>query len=269
MPVTNLTNRIDQVFQGKDHILSVYYTAGFPELHDTVRIAAYLQKAGADMIEIGMPFSDPLADGPTIQQSSTRALHNGMTLKLLFEQLQHVRQTVSIPMILMGYMNPVLQFGVEKFCQHCQQVGIDALILPDLPMQEYLLEYKELFESYGLYNIFLVTPQTSEERIRLIDEHSHGFIYLVSSASITGAKNEITPEQVAYFERVQRMKLKNPTLIGFGISNHSTFSQACTYANGAIIGSAFIKVLEQSEDLEKDINQYIAAVKGKGDRKQD
>lgn len=262
MPVTNLINRIDQVFQEKENILSVYYTAGFPEINDTVRIAEYLEKAGADMIEIGMPFSDPLADGPTIQQSSTRALHNGMSLRLLFEQLQNVRQTVNIPMILMGYMNPVLQFGVEKFCQHCQQVGVDALILPDLPMHEYLLEYKELFESYGLYNIFLVTPQTSEERIRLIDAYSHGFIYLVSSASITGAKNEITPEQIAYFERVQRMRLKNPTLIGFGISNHSTFSRACTYANGAIIGSAFIRVLEQSEDLEKGVYQYIASVKG-------
>lgn len=262
MPVTNLTNRIDQVFQEKQNILSVYYTAGFPELNDTVRIAEYLEKAGADIIEIGMPFSDPLADGPTIQQSSTQALYNGMTLKLLFEQLQNVRQHVNIPMILMGYMNPVLQFGVEKFCQRCQEVGVDALILPDLPMQEYLLEYKDLFESYGLYNIFLITPQTSEERIHLIDEHSHGFIYIVSSASITGAKNEITPEQIAYFEHIQNMQLRNPTLIGFGISNYDTFSRACAYANGAIIGSAFIKVLEQSKDLEKDILQYISSVKG-------
>lgn len=261
MSTTQTLNRIDQVFQEKENILSVYYTAGFPELNDTVLIAEYLEKAGADMIEIGMPFSDPLADGPTIQQSSQHALYNGMTLKLLFEQLQDVRQTVNIPMILMGYMNPVLQFGVERFCQRCQQVGVDALILPDLPMQEYLNEYKDLFESYGLYNIFLITPQTSEERIRLIDEHSHGFIYMVSSTSITGAKSDITPEQVVYFERVRSMQLKNPTLVGFGISNHDTFSRACTYANGAIIGSAFIKILEQSKDLEKDINQYIASVK--------
>lgn len=263
MSVTNITNRIDQVFQEKkNNILSIYYTAGFPTRDDTVRIAEYLEKAGTDMIEIGMPFSDPLADGPTIQYSGQKALQQGMTLKLLFEQLQHVRQTVNIPMLLMGYMNPVLQFGAENFCQHCQQVGVDALILPDLPMQEYLHVYKDLFEAYGLYNIFMITPQTSEARIRLIDEHSHGFIYMVSSASITGAKSEIRPEQVAYFERVRNMQLKNPTLIGFGISNHDTFSQACQYANGALIGSAFIKVLEQSNHLEEGIQQYIRAVKG-------
>lgn len=263
MPVTNLTNRIDQAFkEKKNNILSVYYTAGFPQLDDTVRIAEYLEKAGADMIEIGMPFSDPLADGPTIQQSGTQALQNGMTLKLLFQQLQNIRQKVQIPVILMGYMNPVMQYGVENFCRQCQQVGIDALILPDLPMQEYLNEYKEICESYGLYNIFMITPQTSEDRIRLIDAHSHGFIYMVSSASITGAKQGITAEQIAYFERVKSMKLRNPTLIGFGISNHDTFSQTCRYANGALIGSAFIKVLQQSEDLEQDVKQYITSVKG-------
>lgn len=263
MSTIHTTNRIDQVFEEKKgNILSVYYTAGFPQLKDTVQIAEYLEKSGADMIEIGMPFSDPLADGPTIQQSSMQALQNGMSLRLLFEQLQHIRQRVRIPLILMGYMNPVLQFGVEKFCQHCQQVGVDALILPDLPMQEYLQEYKEIFESYGLYNIFLITPQTSEDRIRLIDEHSHGFIYMVSSASITGAKSGISSEQVAYFERIRNMELRNPTLIGFGISNHEAFSKACTYASGAIIGSAFIRMLAQSEDLEKDILQYIASVKG-------
>ncbi len=264
MSVTKLSNRIDQIFQEKkNNILSIYYTAGFPRRDDTVHIAEYLENAGVDLIEIGMPFSDPLADGPTIQHSGQKALQQGMTLKLLFEQLAHVRQTVNIPVILMGYMNPVLQFGVENFCRHCQQVGIDALILPDLPMQEYLKEYKDIFEAYGLYNIFMITPQTSEARIRLIDEHSHGFIYMVSSASITGAKSEIRPEQVAYFERVRKMQLKNPTLIGFGISNHDTFSTACTYANGALIGSAFIKVLEQSKDLEKDIQQYITAVRGR------
>lgn len=263
MSATKISNRIDQVFEEKKgNILSAYYTAGFPKLQDTVQIAEYLEKSGADMIEIGMPFSDPLADGPTIQQSSMQALQNGMSLRLLFEQLQHIRQHVRIPLILMGYMNPVLQYGIEKFCQHCQQVGVDALILPDLPMQEYLHEYKELFESYGLYNIFLITPQTSEDRIRLIDENSHGFIYMVSSASITGAKSGITSEQTAYFERIRNMQLKNPTLIGFGISNQETFSKACTYASGAIIGSAFIKVLAQSEDLEKDILQYITSVKG-------
>lgn len=263
MSEVNTRNRIDQVFEKKkEGILSVYYTAGFPELDDTVRIAEYLEKAGADFIEIGMPFSDPLADGPTIQDSSMQALQNGMSLKLLFEQLYNVRQSVSIPVILMGYMNPVMQFGVENFCKHCQQVGVDALILPDLPMQEYLNEYKELFESYGLYNIFLITPQTSEARVRLIDEHSHGFIYMVSSASITGAKSNISDEQIGYFERVKAMQLSNPTLIGFGISNHETFSQACSYANGAIIGSAFIKTLSEGKNIEQDITQFISSVKG-------
>ncbi|MEK6478466.1 tryptophan synthase subunit alpha [Catalinimonas sp. 4WD22] len=257
------TNRIDQVFQEKQgKILSVYYTAGFPALKDTARIAQYLEEAGADLIEIGMPFSDPLADGPTIQNSGTQALNNGMTIKKLFEQISDIRSTVNIPIILMGYMNPVMQFGVENFCKHCQQAGIDALILPDLPMQEYLEEYKELFESYGLYNIFLISPQTSEERIRLIDENTHGFIYMVSSASITGAKSGITDEQVTYFKRVQAMQLKHPTLIGFGISNHETFSKACEYSSGAIIGSAFIKVLEKSQNLKEDIAQFVKEVKG-------
>ncbi|WPP52953.1 tryptophan synthase subunit alpha [Catalinimonas niigatensis] len=256
------TNRIDQLFQEKQgNILSVYYTAGFPELEDTVRIAQYLQEAGADLIEIGMPFSDPLADGPTIQQSGTQALENGMTIKKLFEQIKDIRSTVNIPIILMGYLNPAMQYGLEKFCQQCQQVGIDALILPDLPMQEYLEEYKELFESYGLYNIFLISPQTSEARIRLIDENTHGFIYMVSSASITGAKSGISEEQVAYFKRVQAMQLKHPTLIGFGISNHETFSKACEYASGAIIGSAFIKVVEHSKDLKSDVKKYVKEVK--------
>jgi len=256
------TNRIDQLFQNKQkNILSVYYTAGFPQLNDTVKIAQYLEEAGADIIEIGMPFSDPLADGPTIQQSGTQALKQGMTIKLLFEQLQEVRQSVTLPIILMGYLNPVMQYGLENFCQQCQKVGIDALILPDLPMQEYLDEYKAIFESYGLYNIFLISPQTSEERIRLIDEHSHGFIYMVSSASITGAKTGISDEQVAYFKRVQAMQLKHPTLIGFGISNHETFSKACKHASGAIIGSAFIRVLEKSTNLKEDIKQYVNEVK--------
>ncbi|MEM9674222.1 MAG: tryptophan synthase subunit alpha [Cyclobacteriaceae bacterium] len=257
------THRIDQLFQQKEgNILSVYYTAGFPQLDDTVRIAEYLQQAGADLIEIGMPYSDPLADGPTIQDSSQRALDNGMSVKVLLEQLQGIRSTVDIPLILMGYLNPVIQYGVEKFCEQCQQIGIDALIIPDLPMRAYLDGYKELFESYGLYNIFLITPQTSEERIRLIDEHSHGFIYMVSSASVTGAKGNITKQQIAYFNRIQAMQLYHPQLIGFGISNQETFQQACQYAQGAIIGSAFIKVLSESKDLKKDIIGFVNSVTG-------
>lgn len=257
------THRIDQLFeQKKEHILSVYYTAGFPQLNDTVRIAEYLEQAGADLIEIGMPYSDPLADGPTIQGSSQLALNNGMSIRVLLEQLQAIREKVNIPLILMGYLNPVIQYGVERFCQQCQQIGIDALIIPDLPMQAYLNEYKAMFESYGLYNIFLITPQTSEERIRLIDEHSHGFIYMVSSASVTGAKGNITEQQISYFNRIQAMKLRHPQLIGFGISNHETFSQASQYAQGAIIGSAFIKVLTESEDLKKGITDFIQSIKG-------
>ena len=256
-------NRLTQLFQTKrQNILSVYYTAGYPQLDDTVRIAELLEQAGADVIEIGMPYSDPLADGPTIQQSGAQALSNGMTIGKLFAQLKGIRSTVSLPLILMGYLNPALQYGLERFCQRCQRVGIDALIIPDLPMQEYLDEYKALFEAYGLYNIFLVSPQTSEARIRLIDEHSHGFIYVVSSASITGAKSGITDEQITYFERIQAMQLRHPTLIGFGISDRETFRTACQYAPGAIIGSAFIKVLAESEELERDVDQFVKQIKG-------
>jgi len=260
---TITTNRIDQLFETKkENILSVYFTAGFPELEDTVPVMQHLQEAGADIIEIGMPFSDPVADGPTIQESSTIALNNGMTLKLLFEQIEDIRKTVDIPILLMGYLNPVIQYGMENFCQKCQEVGIDGLILPDLPLQEYVEEYKALFEQHGLHNIFLISPQTSEERIRQIDENSHGFIYMVSSASITGAKGDITEEQKAYFKRVSEMNLKNPTLIGFGISNRETFQQACAHSSGAIIGSAFIKLLKESKDLEADIKQFVQSVKG-------
>ncbi|MGB3779962.1 MAG: tryptophan synthase subunit alpha [Tunicatimonas sp.] len=255
-------HRLTELFRKKNDILSVYYTAGYPQLDDTVRIAEYLEQAGADVIEIGMPYSDPLADGPTIQQSGAQALANGMTISKLFEQLQDIRSTVSLPLILMGYLNPAMQYGLERFCQQCQRVGVDALIIPDLPMQEYLDEYKALFESYGLYNIFLVSPQTSDERIRLIDAHSHGFIYVVASASITGAKSGITDEQIAYFERVQAMQLRHPTLIGFGISDQETFRTACNYAQGAIIGSAFIKKLDASEHLKQDIEHFVGQIRG-------
>ena len=263
MPTKPSNHRLTELFQTKkQNVLSVYYTAGYPQLNDTVRIAEYLEQAGADVIEIGMPYSDPLADGPTIQQSGTQALNNGMTISTLFDQLQNIRSTVSLPLILMGYLNPALQYGLEQFCERCQQVGVDALIIPDLPMQEYLDEYKALFESYGLYNIFLISPQTSEKRIRLIDEHSHGFIYVVSSASITGAKIGITDEQIAYFERIQALQLRHPTLIGFGISSRETFRTAGEHAEGAIIGSAFIKVLAESKDLSSDIHQFVKQIKG-------
>jgi len=264
MSLTTTTNRISQLFdQKKERILSVYFSAGFPNLNDTVTIIGELQKSGADIIEIGVPYSDPVADGPTIQESNTKALKNGMSVNLLFDQLKDVRKTVHVPLILMGYINPVLQYGVESFCQKCGEIGIDGLILPDLPMTEYLEEYKETFDHYGIKNIFLITPQTSQDRIGMIDENTDGFIYMVSSASITGAKKDISEEQINYFKRVNQMNLKNPTLIGFGISNKETFDHACQYASGAIIGSAFINVLNKSTNLKNDINGFIKSVIGK------
>lgn len=256
-------NRIDQAFEEKkDHLLNVYFTAGYPKLEDTVRVARALEAGGADLIELGLPFSDPVADGPTIQESSTVALKNGMTLKVLFEQLQELRNHVTVPVLLMGYINPVLQFGFEAFCRRCQQVGIDGLIIPDLPMYEYEELYKEVLDAHGLYNVFLITPQTSDERIRKIDDLSSGFIYMVSSASITGAKSGITPQQVSYFQRVKALNLKNRKLIGFGISNHETFGKACEYADGAIVGSAFIKQLEK-DSSDEAIKTFIHSLKSK------
>lgn len=238
-------NRIDQKFKDGKTLLSIYFSAGHPALEDTVPILKSLQHTGVDMVEIGLPFSDPLADGPTIQESSTKALKNGMTTKKLFSQLEGVRQTISIPLILMGYFNPILQFGVEQFCSYCQKVGIDGLIIPDLPVDVYHEKYQSIFEQFGLYNMFLITPQTSEERIRFIDSVSKGFIYMVSSASVTGAKNSIGVSQTSYFKRIANMQLQTPTVVGFGISNATTFSAATQYSRGAIIGSAFIQLLEE------------------------
>jgi tryptophan synthase alpha chain len=256
-------NRITKVFQNKtQNILNVYFTAGFPQINDTVRVLTALEKAGADLIEIGMPYSDPVADGETIQHANQVALDAGMTVKLLFEQLAGIRTHVSIPILLMGYLNPVLQYGVENFCKKCQEIGIDGLILPDIPADVYEDEFKEIFEQYGLLNIFLITPQTSEARIRHIDAISEGFIYMVSSASVTGAKSGISDAQESYFERINAMNLKNSRLIGFGISNNETFQKACRHANGAIIGSAFVKLIEKTKDLEKDVTDFVKAVKG-------
>ncbi|GAA0725645.1 tryptophan synthase subunit alpha [Aquimarina litoralis] len=251
-------NRINTALAQDKKLLSIYFTAGHPSLHDTKKIIQDLEKSGVDMIEIGLPFSDPLADGPTIQESSTEALKNGMTTKLLFEQLEDIRETVSIPLIIMGYFNPMMQYGVEAFCAKCQEIGIDGLIIPDLPVAEYHEQYQEIFEKYGLINVFLITPQTSEERIRFIDSVSNGFIYMVSSASTTGAKNTFGNVQQEYFERIEGLQLKNPQIVGFGISNNETFLQATKTAKGAIIGSAFIKHLTQNgadavEDFIKQI----------------
>ena len=240
----------------------MYFTAGYPQLEDTGRIMKALQAAGADIVEVGIPFSDPVADGPTIQQSNDIALKNGISLKKIFEQLGEVKKDIEIPVILMGYVNPVLQYGVEAFCERCAETGVSGLIIPDLPMQEYLEEYKAVFERYGLINIFLITPQTSDERIREIDRNSRGFIYMVSSASTTGAKSGISHEQIAYFQRVKSLKLQNPVLIGFGISNKETFDRACEYAPGAIIGSAFIKALGSAGDIEESVREFVKSVKG-------
>ena len=234
-------NRINKKLQKNKKLLSIYFTAGYPNFDDTVTTIQNLEKSGVDMVEIGLPFSDPLADGPTIQASSTQALKNGMTSELLFKQLKDIRNSVEIPLIIMGYFNPILQFGVEDFCKKCQEVGIDGLIIPDLPVDVYHDQYQKTFESYGLINIFLITPQTSDERIRFIDSVSNGFIYMVSSASTTGAKSGFGTEQEAYFKRIADMKLNNPQIVGFGISNNDTFTQATRFAKGAIIGSAFIK----------------------------
>ncbi len=263
--IADMANRIIQLFEQKKHdILNVYFTAGFPNLEDTILITHALANAGADIIEIGMPYSDPVADGPTIQHSNDRALENGMTIKLLFEQLAGVREKTQIPILLMGYLNPVVQFGLENFCRKCRETGVDGVILPDLPMYEYQESYKATFEKYGLLNIFLITPQTSDERIRQIDSVSQGFIYMVSSASVTGSTGGIGDAQTAYFQRIKSMNLRNPTLIGFGISDRDSFNKACQYANGAIIGSAFIKQLAQSPDLAAGISEFVQGVKGTG-----
>ena len=238
-----MSNRITTKLQEGKKLLSIYFTAGYPALNDTVKIIEDLEKNGVDMIEIGLTFSDPLADGPTIQESSTAALKNGMTTEVLFNQLKDIRKTVSIPLIIMGYFNPMLQYGVEAFCKKCQEIGIDGLILPDLPLDVYQDEYEETFKTYGLLNVFLITPQTSDERIQQIDNASNGFIYMVSSASVTGSKSGFGQEQENYFERIANMKLKNPQIVGFGIKDEETFMQATKTAKGAIIGSAFIKHL--------------------------
>ncbi len=253
-------NRIDEVFSKKKKgVLNIYFTAGYPKINDTLRIARTLEAAGVDIIEIGIPYSDPIADGPTIQDSSQKALDAGMSLKLLMRQLQDLRKHIKIPIILMGYINPVLQYGFTKFCQDCKEVGIDGVILPDLPMQEYAEMYQVTFEEYGIYNIFLMTPQTSEKRVLQINEASKGFIYMVSSASITGAKQEVSQAQIDYFERIQKMNLSVQRLIGFGISNKETFDNACQYASGAIIGSAFINQLNK-DDSDEAITSFVGSI---------
>ena len=256
-------NRISALFASrKDPILNIYATAGYPNFGDTMLVLNALQEGGVDIIEIGMPYSDPIADGETIQQSNQVSLDQGMTVTHLFDQLKNMRPSISVPVLLMGYINPVLQFGVERFCQKCQEVGVDGLILPDLPLAEYQQSYQSIFEQYGLLNIFLITPQTSDERIIQIDAVSEGFIYMVSSASTTGAKSGISTDQETYFKRIDNMKLKNPRLVGFGISDRESFIKASNGASGAIIGSAFVKLLGNARNLREEIVGFVKSIKG-------
>ena len=255
-------NRINQLFQTKtNNILSLYFCAGSPTLDGTVSVLQTLEQRGIDMVEIGIPFSDPMADGPVIQTAATKALRNGMSLKLLFSQLQNIRQTVHIPLILMGYLNPVIQFGFENFCKKCVEVGVDGMILPDLPFKDYMEQYKPIADKYDLRIIMLITPETSEERIRFIDEHTDGFIYMVSSAATTGAQKTFDDQKQAYFNRVHAMNLRNPLMIGFGISNKQTLKSAQANANGAIIGSKFVQLLDEANgDAEKAIDQLYEKI---------
>jgi tryptophan synthase alpha chain len=256
-------NRIEKLFwTKKQNILSIYFTAGYPVLNDTLRIIQELDKAGVDMIEVGMPFSDPVADGSVIQRSSEKALFNGMTIKILFEQLAMVRKTTNIPIILMGYINPVFKFGMENFLYKCRKTGIDGIIIPDLPVEEYQKQYEAPFEKYNIFNIFLISPQTPGERITYLDSISKGFLYVVSAAATTGTINNFDESQITYFRKVNNLNLKTPRLIGFGISDNETFIQACNFANGAIIGSSFIRALDGNGTLPENIHGFIRKIRG-------
>lgn len=253
-------SRIKNLFERKkSQVLNVYCTAGYPRLNSTLSILHSLQANGADLVELGMPYSDPLADGPVIQASGNRALENGMTIAVLFEQLAGFRKEIQLPVILMGYMNPVLQYGFEKFCAEAAKVGVDGLILPDLPEYEFETEYGAIVRKYGLDFIFLVTPETSEDRIRKLDELSAGFLYAVSSSATTGKDKDFTAVET-YLQKLQSMQLKNPVLVGFGIKDSSTFQLACKFANGAIIGSAYIKALDEGSDTETVTQNFIGNI---------
>lgn len=255
-------NRITHLFNTKTSgILSVYFTAGYPRLEDTGSILKALQSRGVDMVEVGIPFSDPMADGPVIQEAATQALRNGMSLHLLFDQLRAVRSEIKIPVILMGYLNPIMQYGFENFCKSCVEAGVDGMIIPDLPYADYREDYKEIADRYDLKMIMLITPETSEERIRLIDAHTSGFIYMVSSAATTGAQQSFDERKQAYFRRINEMGLQNPRLVGFGISNKATYDAAAAYASGAIIGSKFVQFLRSESSPEAAVDKLLEALK--------
>jgi len=255
-------NRIDTLFKEKQkNILSIYFTAGHPTHDSTSTIIKTLASEGVDMIEIGIPFSDPVADGPVIQKSSHTALLNGMSVRILFNQLKDIRKTVDIPLLLMGYFNPIMQYGVENFCSTCSEIGIDGTILPDLPLDIYKTDYKAIFDKYNVYNIFLATPQTSDKRYKQLDAESKGFLYMVAASATTGMRQNFESYQEEYFKRIEHLSLKSPRLIGFGISSQQTFLHACKYANGAIIGSAFVTILEQHGDLKDNIQKFIRSIR--------
>ena len=255
-------NRITNLFQTqKDGILSVYFTAGYPNLNDTASILKALQAKGIHMVEVGIPFSDPMADGPVIQEAATQALRNGMSLHLLFEQLKEIRSEVQIPIILMGYLNPIMQYGFEIFCASCVEAGVDGMIIPDLPYADYISDYKEIADRHDLKMIMLITPETSEERIRQIDAHTSGFIYMVSSAATTGAQQDFNEQKQAYFRRINAMNLQNPRLVGFGISNKATFEAAIAHSSGAIIGSKFVQLLKSEATPAEAVDKLLEALK--------
>lgn len=254
-------NRINQLFsQQPKNLLSIYFCAGAPTLEGTANVIRTLEQQGVSMIEIGIPFSDPMADGIVIQNAATQALRNGMSLRLLFEQLQSIRPEVKIPLVLMGYLNPIMQFGFENFCRRCAECGIDGVIIPDLPFRDYQEQCRPIAERYDVKVIMLITPETSEERIREIDNHTDGFIYLVSSAATTGAQQDFDAQKRAYFKKIEEMQLRNPRMVGFGISNKSTFDAACEHASGAIIGSRFVTLLDEEKDPEKAILRLKEAI---------
>lgn len=255
-------NRINKLFSNnKKDLLSIYFCAGHPTVDSTAHIIRTLEKHGVEMIEIGIPFSDPMADGAVIQHAATQSLRNGLSLKLLFDQLRDIRSDVTIPLILMGYLNPIMQFGFEDFCKQCVECGIDGVIIPDLPFRDYQEHYRSIAEHYNVKVIMLITPETSEERVREIDTHTDGFIYMVSSAATTGAQRDFDDQKRAYFKKIEDMKLVNPLMVGFGISNKATFDAACEHASGAIIGSRFVTLLEEEKDAEKAILQLKKSIK--------
>lgn len=259
-----MKNRLTALFNKKtSNLLNIYFTAGYPQKDSTRTVLKALQDGGADIVEIGMPYSDPVADGPTIQESNMKAIDNGMTLKLLLEQLEGMREEIDVPILLMGYINPVMQYGVEHFCQKAAEVGVDGLILPDLPVFEYNELYRETFEKYNLSIIFMVTPQTPDERLKHVDQSSNGFIYAVSTSSTTGNAEAVTDEekQTVYFNRLKNSGLNNPVLIGFNIRDHASFSRACQYTHGAIVGTAYIRQLSKGGNIEASTKEFVDALR--------